>query len=252
MAKKFELNKGGEHNFDLSKQGKRKFDLSKDEDELEVLSPTGSAEATAEQAEATGTVSKVAETVVEKTTVKEPENVVPNVNEIPEISEEKKSNNAWMWVILILLVLGLLVWWLWPAPKDTEEPTVAAAVENVAEDSVAAAASEIDSLAAPAEAEEVAENVAGQSESAPVAAPAASQESAAPASAPAASVSAPAANASVPAASAPAVSGGTVEAEALNVIRGVYGNNPVRKEKLGARYAEIQKYVNQMKRNGKF
>lgn len=45
---------------------------------------------------------------------------------------------------------------------------------------------------------------------------------------------------------------GSVETEALNAIRGDYGNGLVRKEKLGASYPEIQSRINQLKRAGKF
>ena len=44
---------------------------------------------------------------------------------------------------------------------------------------------------------------------------------------------------------------GSVEQKALDVIRGIYGNGQVRKDKLGAEYAEIQKLVNEMYRNGR-
>lgn len=43
---------------------------------------------------------------------------------------------------------------------------------------------------------------------------------------------------------------GSIEQKALDVIRGIYGNGQVRKDKLGAEYAEIQKVVNEMYRNG--
>ena len=43
---------------------------------------------------------------------------------------------------------------------------------------------------------------------------------------------------------------GSKEQKALDVIRGIYGNGQVRKDKLGAEYAEIQKLVNEMYRNG--
>ena len=43
---------------------------------------------------------------------------------------------------------------------------------------------------------------------------------------------------------------GTVEEEAIEVIRGKYGNGDVRKRNLGGRYAEIQSKVNEMYRNG--
>jgi len=43
---------------------------------------------------------------------------------------------------------------------------------------------------------------------------------------------------------------GSIEQKAFDVIRGIYGNGQVRKDKLGPEYAEIQKLVNEMYRNG--
>lgn len=43
-----------------------------------------------------------------------------------------------------------------------------------------------------------------------------------------------------------------VEKEAMNVIRGDYGNNPQRKLRLGASYQFIQNRVNQLKKEGVF
>jgi hypothetical protein len=43
----------------------------------------------------------------------------------------------------------------------------------------------------------------------------------------------------------------SIEETVLSVIRGNYGNNPVRRRKLGDRYQDIQDRVNQMYREGK-
>lgn len=43
-----------------------------------------------------------------------------------------------------------------------------------------------------------------------------------------------------------------VEKEAFKVIRGEYGNNPIRKNKLGDDYQNIQNRVNELKRQGAF
>ena len=43
-----------------------------------------------------------------------------------------------------------------------------------------------------------------------------------------------------------------IEQEAMNVIRGDYGNIPERREKLGSKYQEIQNRVNQLKKEGVF
>jgi len=42
---------------------------------------------------------------------------------------------------------------------------------------------------------------------------------------------------------------GSIDEEAKNVIRGKYGNNPVRRQMLGNRYAEIQRKVNEIYKN---
>ena len=42
----------------------------------------------------------------------------------------------------------------------------------------------------------------------------------------------------------------SIESKAKDVIRGKYGNGQIRKDKLGASYAEIQSKVNEMYRNG--
>lgn len=43
-----------------------------------------------------------------------------------------------------------------------------------------------------------------------------------------------------------------IEKEAFKVIRGEYGNNPIRKNKLGDGYQNIQNRVNELKREGAF
>ena len=43
-----------------------------------------------------------------------------------------------------------------------------------------------------------------------------------------------------------------LEQEAMNVIRGNYGNVPERRDKLGSKFQEIQNRVNQLKREGAF
>ncbi|MCF0103977.1 MAG: hypothetical protein HUJ51_01115 [Eggerthellaceae bacterium] len=66
---------------------------------------------------------------------------------------------------------------------------------------------------------------------------------------------APAPNKSVsqvdkPGAAQSVVPSGTLEQKAKDVIRGIYGNGNVRKQKLGEQYAEIQSKVNEMYRQG--
>ena len=53
-------------------------------------------------------------------------------------------------------------------------------------------------------------------------------------------------------ASQPANVSDNIEREAMNVIRGDYGNVPERYEKLGSKFQEIQDRVNQLKKEGVF
>lgn len=55
-----------------------------------------------------------------------------------------------------------------------------------------------------------------------------------------------------PEVSQPANVSDNIEQEAMNVIRGHYGNVPERCEKLGSKYQEIQDRVNQLKKEGVF
>lgn len=55
-----------------------------------------------------------------------------------------------------------------------------------------------------------------------------------------------------PEASQPANVSDNIEREAMNVIRGDYGNVPERCEKLGSKFQEIQDRVNQLKKEGVF
>ncbi|MDE6444237.1 MAG: hypothetical protein K2K64_07445 [Muribaculaceae bacterium] len=244
MAKKgkFELNKSGDHDFDLSKAHKRKFDLRKDDDEIEVLSPQGVADPIVDKATAPDKPATDTEKIIKPASVADIHSQVPNVSDEPEVEEIRKKNNTWMWVILILLILILLVWWIYPSSKNVEDPVVAQEVENVVTDSTDSESAQIDQLANPATEEDssIVVQTNAQSE--------ASDRQ--PSSGNSEMSQVPAATGTT--SNTPVASDGSIEAEALNVIRGVYGNNPIRKEKLGDRYYEIQRYVNQMKKNGKF
>lgn len=76
-----------------------------------------------------------------------------------------------------------------------------------------------------------------------------------PAKAKAPAVETPATDAAVEVAEADVPSGAVssdIESEAIKVIRGDYGNNPGRKNNLGDKYEDVQKRVNELKRQGKF
>lgn len=169
--------------------------------------------------------------------------------------EPRKKGYAWLWALIgiaiVLAFLGML--FLNRGSKDEgadtiQSETVLSSADSVAtDDSAVAVVSEAvasDSQnsnvvdQAVAAGSEVAANVA---ETATKAADAAASK----ATETAAKVTETASNA------ASSVSG-SIESEALNAIRGEYGNGIVRKEKLGTSYSEVQSRVNEMKRAGKF
>ena len=169
--------------------------------------------------------------------------------------EPRKKGYAWLWALIgiaiVLAFLGML--FLNRGSKEEgadtiQSETVLSSADSVAtDDSAVAVVSEAvasDSQnsnvvdQAVATGSEVAANVA---ETATKAADAAASK----ATETAAKVTETASNA------ASSVSG-SIESEALNAIRGEYGNGIVRKEKLGTSYSEVQSRVNEMKRAGKF
>lgn len=168
-------------------------------------------------------------------------------------------------MIAAIAVVALLAWWLIPSGSPDEEPTEVVETETVVIDSVApddsdeAADDSVWSSAEPGSAADAKADASVPGEATPTAdaaeassATASSASTSAPAAASSsASTSAPAAASSSAASSAVAVSG-DVEQEALNVIKGMYGNGQVRKDKLGAEYQKIQNRVNELKRQGAF
>ncbi|MDE6681836.1 MAG: hypothetical protein K2J87_00240 [Muribaculaceae bacterium] len=247
MAKKnndrFELNKGGSRKFDLEKgTGKHRFDLSKD-DELIDEENVGAGVQPGEPVEGDGSVKPV----IPVEGVNPPQPEVPASVLEPDLSEEatdkaiefgpeepKKKGFAWLWALIgIAIVLAFLGWTFLKkgdktdanAPEQTEEAV--AVVDSANDDSIAALPSEGTS-------DEAVASVAGNSDNG-------AENGAEGGSA--------VENSVAPSAS---TSGSDVETEAMKVIRGEYGNNPVRRNNLGSKYQEIQNRVNELKRTGKF
>jgi len=141
---------------------------------------------------------------------------------------------------------------------DDRTPSVATAGQNdsVVVDSVPAAASPSGGEAAASEgAGKAAPAASGNAET--TAAPAGETSSAqaggvthSAAAAPATSASTSPASAAAPTTAAAAAQAptGSVEQTAREVMRGVYGNGRVRKDRLAGRYAEVQRRVNQIYR----
>lgn len=243
MAKKedgrrrFDLDKRKSHNFDLEKHSVRNFDLNKDDDEDKEVSASP-VEKVAVGHETEAAVNKEGM----KNAFTEAEKVFNNQDEdpmVPHMPPESGRRGIWTWLItiLVLLIVLLIFWFLFM--RDTEkEPTEQQPTEQLAsEPTVPVEAPESDStvVSEVAVEEEVVEAAVSP------AATGSSSNSASTSSSSPVSAATP---------SSAAVS--DIDAEAWNVIRGEYGDGQVRKNRLGARYHEIQNRVNQLKREGKF
>lgn len=209
---KFQLNKGTNHSFDISKGGKRKFDLSKDDEE----------------------------SVVENVATPKPTASVNTPLPTPE-PDEKKSNK-WLWIILAIIAIILLIWWILPG-KTTETETVIEE-DSIEEVTVPADTTEnvSDDAKVPAGEEAIEENANNEEASTPSVSGANTPEA----------TPAPQDTDNNVTTPAPSAVSNDIEAEALRVIRGEYGIGQDRKNKLGSQYQDIQRRVNELKREGAF
>lgn len=187
-----------------------------------------------------------------KTKHAEEETKVSN-QQVVENGNESKSSKKWLWaVIAVLVVVACVIGFMQlnpsagndetggtePVPADT---AVAGKTDSV---QTAPAASEADTAStsneeSAAEAENAKANEA-EAAKANDATSAKAEETVSPSQAPS----------QVSESTTSSKSTGSVEDEARQVIRGIYGNGYVRKQNLGNRYAEIQGKVNEMYRNG--
>lgn len=258
--KKFQLNKSKDHQFDISKKGKRIFDLKKDDDAKEAdgnkpqVTPVKSTQVNTPQP-----TSSPAST---------PEvNTAPKGGSISSEDNESTSGKKWIWMLLIGLGVILGIWWLLGPSKSNDSaddtPTEVLAVI----DSVEVPASEIPSSVTSNEANEEIENqsreeIAQKSEGNHIntnSSDLANKESGQienPVPSTQTSTASEPAKASLEAtskASSATVSvSDDIQAEALKVIKGEYGDGSKRKALLGSRYQEIQNRVNELKRQGFF
>ena len=169
--------------------------------------------------------------------------------------EPRKKGYAWLWALIgiaiVLAFLGML--FLNRGSKDEgadtiQSETVLSSADSVAtDDSAVAVVSE--AVASDSQNSNVVEQaVAAGSEVAANVAETATKAADAVAS----KATETAAKVTETASNAASSVSGSIESEALNAIRGEYGNGIVRKEKLGTSYSEVQSRVNEMKRAGKF
>lgn len=181
-----------------------------------------------------------------KTKHAEEETKVSNQHVVVENGNESKSSKKWLWaVIAVLVVVACVIGFMQlnPSASNDEtggtEPVPADTVGTEKTDSVqtASATSEgVDTASTSKEecAAEAQNAKANEADAAKV------DEASAPSHAPSYEDEFPTSSKST----------GSVEDEARQVIRGIYGNGSVRKQNLGNRYAEIQGKVNEMYRNG--
>ena len=206
MAQESDKNKKSSRNFSLEKTKKRSFDLEK-EQPADVVTPTE-------------------------------ESVADNVpsSEFPEAPDTgKPMKMTWIWIcsaiVLIVIVIACI-----RGCESSQKASEETVVEQVAP------ADDMDETASDSSGGTATEDTATE-------ASAAEESAASDPSAPAESV-APATNtheASAGTATAEppvATTFGDIEAEAIKVIRGDYGNGDVRKSRLGANYSAIQAEVN--------
>lgn len=210
--RQFDLEKGAKRQFDLTKKPTRSFDLSKDSDEAAdaPITPKPKVEAKASQ----------------------PANDGGNGG---------GSRKTWLWAVLALIVVAILAWLF--IPKGENQPTSSPNTETVNSDSASTAPE--DSMQADSSSTSEEEEQPQATDETPSVEPlqgeAGEPSTAQPSAAPTVRMSAPAPQ---PAA-APT---GSVEETALQVIRGTYGNNPERRNRLGTDYEAVQKRVNQLMR----
>lgn len=229
---KFQLKKGTDHGFDISKGAKRKFDLTKDVDE--PVTPT-KPEPTPKPVAVKPTPSPKPEPKAQS--VKKEEPIESSVAD----STERKGNKAWLWIVVIIII-ALLGWWLWPSSNTPD----------------AADESQVEEVITPVDDSVVATEDAGMNDAADEAAnvetPSGSTASDNSEAQPALSAQVSEATSASAVANVPsdAAVSSDVEAEALKVIRGDYGDGRERKARLGDRYRAIQDRVNELKRQGAF
>ncbi|MDE5949100.1 MAG: hypothetical protein K2G86_10070 [Prevotella sp.] len=235
-TRSFDLEKGGKRSFELEKKSTRSFDLKKDEEEVAVPITPGATD--------------VPKNKQEKAAIKSAE--VPQSSTTPMSNGngyDRDSKKQWLWISLIIAVLAALAYFFIlggrPEASDTDViPTEIAGSDSYATnaesstpaDSVEEAASSEIANDETAQAGLVPENVvleARHPSNTDTHVASQQSEKTAPVTA---------------RLSTGSFSSADVDNQARQVIKGVYGNNPERRQKLGVDYEAIQKRVNELMR----
>ncbi|MBD5239140.1 MAG: hypothetical protein HDS64_05125 [Bacteroidales bacterium] len=241
---RFSLNKGGNRRFDIHKGSSRKFDLSKDDIE-EVTSPEATVTPKPDEVVFAPNPPQPMEPASVNPVKKQGSVEIP----IEEATPAPKKSKVWLWALIGIAVVLAFIGMAMLNKTNKDEASVDSQVENTVVNN--------DSIG-----EDVTDPVDNQeSTSAEVAneQKVTSSESSTP-DVNTGVVEIPVSQAGSEATatnairSVPTVTGvsNDIEVEALNVIKGTYGDGNERKSRLGVRYAEIQNRVNELKRAGKF
>lgn len=214
----------GNSNFD---KGERSINLEKEGTQVpELTAEEQAAQQTASQSVSESTASRpTADPASRQGSGRSRDTVPPSST--PDPGKTRGNGRAWLWVILAIVAVIIIVWIMPRSCTEAKEDAPSKLTETVKEaveaDSVAAKTdSSVSTVAASAqEVTETKGTVKPEASNVPTVE------------------------------STPKVSE-NVEQEALNVIRGEYGNNPQRRSALGKDYEAVQRRVNQMMRSGKY
>lgn len=234
-SRSFDLNKKGKRSFDLEKKSTRTFDLAKDEPEVLATPVIETPKSSKQNPQPSNHNQKDA-------TVVPPTPITPSDN---DNGNEDGNTKKWLWIALAIIVVAILTYLLIPSNR-IEEPslTVADSTELVPDDSTATEINEsvTDDSTEVTSKGEISSMEDGSDGAPNTHTPAANNTSVTTTSAQHVDDSSMNKSSDVPAPT------GSLDEQAQQVIRGVYGNNPERRQKLGADYQAIQKRVNELMR----
>lgn len=215
-SRSFDLDKGGKHSFDLEKKSTRNFDLKKDD----------------------------SENVAASTDTRNQTSSAPPVSQTDNGGDNGNSDRKkWLWVLLCFVVLAILAYLFIPEGQGVQEKSDVDTTKTVKDDSIqnksntgnidesSVFSSDVQPASSSAASSDVSNDNSLQSQPSTSPAPTIQQ-----------SERVQSADVAVESSSE------SVDEQAQQVIRGVYGNNPERRRKLGTEYKKIQKRVNELMR----
>lgn len=234
-SRSFDLDKKGKRSFDLEKKSTRTFDLTKDEPEVSAAPVAKSPKSCKPNSQPSNPNQKDAIVVP-------PTPVTPSDNDNGNEGGNKKK---WLWIALAIIVIAILAYLLISKNRTGKTPTVEDSTELVSDDITSTEPNESvtdDSAEVISNQGEISSMEDGSDSVPDTQTPSANNSSVTTTSAQHVDDSSMNKTSDVPAPT------GSLDEQAQQVIRGVYGNNPERRQKLGADYQAIQKRVNELMR----